>query len=154
MGALTAFLAGAVFAGGLAVAQMTHAHKVVAFLDLGPSWDPSLAFVMVGAIGVHLVLRRLILRRRAPALAVQFEQPQRTDLSGRLIGGSLLFGLGWGVAGFCPGPALTAAGGGLSEALLFVPAMLGGMGLFALMDRLGDRARAAQPVEATERACG
>lgn len=153
MAALTAFLAGLLFAGGLAVAQMTHAHKVVAFLDLGPSWDPSLAFVMVGAIGVHLALRRLVLRRRAPVLAATFEQPRRTDISARLVAGSLLFGLGWGLAGFCPGPALTAAGGGLSEALLFVPAMVGGMGLFAVLDRVSARSRSAQPAEASN-ACG
>ncbi|MCA9547160.1 MAG: YeeE/YedE family protein [Myxococcales bacterium] len=154
MGVVSAFVAGLLFAGGLAVAQMTHAHKVVAFLDLGPNWDPSLAFVMVGAIGVHLALRRLVLRRRQPVLAVQFEQPQRSDIDGRLLAGSLLFGLGWGIAGFCPGPALTAAGGGVSEALLFVPAMLGGMGLFAVVDRLLVRARSPQPKEAASNACG
>ena len=151
---LTMFLAGVLFSVGLALAGMTQPQKVIGFLDFFGAWDPSLVFVMVGAIGVHLALRRLVLRRRQPVLAVQFEQPQRSDIDGRLLAGSLLFGLGWGIAGFCPGPALTAAGGGVSEALLFVPAMLGGMGLFAVVDRLLVRARSPQPKEAASNACG
>jgi uncharacterized protein len=142
---ILAFGAGVLFSAGLAVSQMTQASKVVGFLDVTGAWDPSLAFVMVGAIGVHLVLQRLIRRRGAPMLAGRFHLPTRRDISGRLVVGSALFGAGWGVAGFCPGPALTAVGAGLWEALLFVPGMVGGMVLFAAYEKW--RARAAAPAQ-------
>lgn len=148
---LLAFGAGALFSAGLALSQMTQAHKVVGFLDVTGAWDPSLAFVMVGAIGVHWVLQRLIRRRAAPVLADTFHVPTRRDLTGRLVGGSVLFGLGWGVAGFCPAPALTAAGAGLWEALLFVPGMMGGMWLFAAYERWRARAQVEAPADAPSR---
>jgi hypothetical protein len=144
---LIAFIAGLLFSAGLAVSQMIQPAKVIAFLDVTGDWDPSLAFVMVGAIGVHLIAQRLIRRRQRPLLGAAFHTPVRRDINGRLIGGSLLFGLGWGIAGFCPGPALTAVGGGLTEALLFVPGMLGGMLIF----RIVQTSRA--PNERTQTVC-
>lgn len=127
--AAAAFGAGALFAVGLVLAGMTQPAKVIAFLDVGGAWDPSLAFVMGGAIAVHLVGLRLVLRRRAPLLDGAFHLPMRRDLDLRLFGGAALFGVGWGLAGYCPGPGLVALGDGGATALVFVGASSVGMAL-------------------------
>jgi uncharacterized membrane protein YedE/YeeE len=124
---LAAFGAGALFAVGLAVSGMTKPSKVVGFLDVGGAWDASLAFVMLGAIAVHFVAYRLIRRRRAPLLDSRFHLPTRKDIDLRLVLGAALFGIGWGLGGFCPGPALVTAAGGGQGALVFALAMTAGI---------------------------
>ncbi len=127
-----AFASGVLFAVGLALAGMTNPAKVAAFLDFTGDWDPSLAFVMIGAIGVYTPLQFLIRRRARPVLASGFELPTRANIDARLLGGAALFGLGWGALGFCPGPAVASLGVGGITSLLFVTGMLVAMGLFQL----------------------
>lgn len=138
--ALAAFGSAALFGVGLVVAGMTTPSKVVGFLDVFGAWDPSLAFVMIGAIAVHTVLLRLIRRRRAPLFGNGFHLSHRRDLDGRLLLGAALFGTGWGLSGICPGPGLVAVvHGGLSGALpivVFVVMMLVGMKLFGIYDTM------------------
>lgn len=129
---LTAFLSGAIFAVGLALSGMTLPSKVVGFLDIGGNWDPSLAFVMVGAIAVYGLGYRLVMGRERPVLDQTWHVPTNRKIDPRLLAGSALFGLGWGLGGYCPGPALTAAGTGAGNALLFVASMLAGSGLYQL----------------------
>ena len=124
---LAAFTGGLAFAFGLGVAGMTDADKVIGFLNLAGDWDPSLAFVMVGAIGVHLSLYRAILRRKSPLFAQRFQLPTRRDIDSKLVVGSALFGVGWGLGGICPGPALVSLMSLGSSAGVFVLSMLGGM---------------------------
>ncbi|MEZ4310333.1 MAG: DUF6691 family protein [Polyangiaceae bacterium] len=116
-------LSGLLFGFGLVVSHMTEPAKVIGFLDVAGDWDPSLMFVMVGAIAVHFVLFRLILRLRNPLFASAFQIPKRTDLDPRLIGGAALFGIGWGLGGVCPGPGITLAASGSAYAMVFVIAM-------------------------------
>ena len=130
------FLAGLTFALGLGISGMTDADKVLGFLDLAGPWDPSLAFVMVGAIGVHLVLYRLILRRGSPLYGSSFRIPARTDIDTRLVLGSALFGIGWGIGGICPGPGIVSSMTFSSGPLVFFGAMTGGMLLFQGVDAL------------------
>ena len=139
MNPLAALLAGGLFGVGLVVSQMTNANKVVNFLNVAGDWDPSLALVMVGAIGVHLVLFRLILRRSSPLFAERFRVPARTDIDTRLVGGAALFGVGWALGGFCPGPGIVSLPSGGTHALVFVGAMLGGMLLLHGVDSLRTR---------------
>ena len=128
---LTALLSGLVFGIGLVISRMSNPAKVLNFLDLGGigagSWDPSLAFVMAGAVFVTSIGYRLILRRPAPEFASAFALPGRRDIDMPLIGGAAIFGLGWGLGGFCPGPAWTAISAGDSGTLAFFPAMIAGM---------------------------
>ncbi|NTX58581.1 DUF6691 family protein [Myxococcus sp. CA039A] len=133
--ALTAGLAGLLFALGLGLGGMTDPAKVVGFLDVAGSWNPSLAFVMAGALGTYALLRRLILRRAQPVFADRFPAPPQADVDGRLVAGSALFGIGWGLSGYCPGPALVSLPVGGTTVLLFVGAMLVGMGAFRGMSR-------------------
>src|SRR5687767_67313 len=125
-------LAGAVFGLGLIVSGMADPAKVLGFLDLAGAWDPSLAFVMGGAILVGAVAFTVARNRTLSLLGLQMRMPTATQIDRRLVGGSLLFGIGWGIAGFCPGPVLVALGMGEQKALIFVVAMLLGMGLFEL----------------------
>lgn len=120
-------LAGLVFGVGLALAGMTRPSKVIGFLDIGGNWDPSLGLVMVGAIAVHFVAFRVVTRRPAPLFDDRFHLPTRRDADPRLVTGALLFGVGWGVGGFCPGPAITSAASGTFPAIVFVAAMTAGM---------------------------
>jgi hypothetical protein len=120
---LAALLAGLIFGVGLLVSGMTRPDKVIGFLDLAGDWDASLALVMGGAILVHFPLSQLILRRRQPLLDPRFHLPTRHDLDPKLIAGAALFGVGWGLGGYCPGPALVSAGSGSTSALLFVAVM-------------------------------
>jgi len=132
---VVAVVAGFVFAVGLAIGGMTKPAKVVGFLDFTGRWDASLLFVMAGAVAVHFVLYRLILKRKTPIFDEKFHLPTRRDLDGRLLVGAALFGLGWGLGGFCPGPALTGIASG-ANALVFVAAMLVAMWLFDVRARL------------------
>ena len=138
-----ALLAGGVFGIGLIVSGMADPAKVLGFLDLAGNWDPSLAFVMAGAILVGVVAFTFARKRTVSLLGVQMRMPTATQVDRRLVVGGLLFGTGWGIAGFCPGPALVALGMGEHKALVFVAAMLVGMGVFELLERRKDL-RAAQ----------
>lgn len=123
---LAALLAGAVFGVGLVVAQMVNPDKVLAFLDVTGAWDPSLALVMGGGAGLTVLLFPLVLRRARPVLEPRFHLPTLTALDARLIGGAALFGIGWGMAGYCPGPVLVALTFGTAEPWLFVAALVAG----------------------------
>lgn len=118
---------GLLFGVGLIVSGMSNPAKVLNFLDLAGTFDPSLAFVMGGAVLVAFVGFRLVLVRERPLLAPRFQLPTRTDIDTRLIVGPALFGIGWGLGGFCPGPAFTALSLAAPGTLAFVPAMLAGM---------------------------
>ncbi len=145
---LAAFVSGLVFAAGLVVSGMTNPSKVLAFLDVSGAWDPSLAFVMVGAIAVSAVAFRVAARRSAPVLESRFAVPPAGGPIGRkLVVGAVIFGLGWGLSGLCPGPAVLSIAGGQVGALVFVVAMLAGMALQRVTERdAGDAA--------TRSACG
>ena len=132
---LAAFVAGLVFGIGLIVSGMADPARVLAFLDLAGRWDPSLALVMAGAIGVGLVAFAIAARRDRSLLGAAMQLPATGGIDRRLIGGSLLFGIGWGAAGFCPGPALVAVAMGEGQAVVFVVSMLAGMGLFEGIER-------------------
>jgi uncharacterized protein len=119
--------AGALFGIGLAVSGMTKPAKVVGFLDVLGAWDASLAFVILGAVAVHLVAYRLIRRRQSPLFDRRFHIPTRRDIDARLVLGAAIFGVGWALAGYCPGPGLVGAAGGTLTALVFVAAMTAGM---------------------------
>ena len=122
-----AALAGALFGAGLLVSGMTRPERVVGFLDLGGAWDPSLAFVMGGALAVYAVAHRWIRRRRGPWFDDRFHMPVRRDLDPQLLVGAAIFGVGWGLAGLCPGPAIVAAASVQASAIGFTVAMLAGM---------------------------
>ena len=134
---LLAFVAGLVFGLGLLLSGMADPAKVLGFLDLAGAWNPSLVFVMVGAIAIAALAFALARRRTSALLGDALQLPTATAIDRRLIAGALLFGVGWGLAGFCPGPALVALGMGAGKALVFVAAMLAGMGLFELIERRG-----------------
>lgn len=121
--AAAALAAGVSFGLGLALSGMIDPAKVLAFLDLAGAWDASLALVMAGALAVTAPAYRLVLRRRAPLLADAFRLPTRREIDGNLVAGALLFGVGWGVGGFCPGPALAALAFGDVKVIVFVAAM-------------------------------
>jgi uncharacterized protein len=125
-----AFVAGIVFAVGLGISGMTDPGRVLGFLDVAGHWDPSLAFVMAGAIGVHLGPAQWALRARRPLWADAFVLPARTAVDGRLLAGSILFGIGWGIAGYCPGPAIVNLAAPSRPLLAFVAAMVLGARLF------------------------
>ena len=131
---LTALLTGLVFGLGLIVSGMANPAKVLGFLDLAGRWDPSLAFVMAGAISVGVVAFALARQRAVSLLGAEIKLPTNRDIDRRLVLGSTLFGIGWGIAGFCPGPALTALGMGEAKALVFVAAMLAGMVLYEILE--------------------
>jgi uncharacterized membrane protein YedE/YeeE len=132
---LMALITGLVFGIGLIVAGMTNPAKVLGFLDLAGRWDPSLALVMAGAILVALPAFRVAARRRQSLLGEPMRLPSATRIDRRLVLGSLAFGAGWGLAGFCPGPALASLATGAVQPLIFCAAMLAGMGIFELLER-------------------
>lgn len=134
---LTALLAGLIFGLGLLLAGMANPAKVLGFLDLAGAWDPSLALVMAGAIALAALPMSWAKRRRQSLLGAPMQIPQKRELDRRLILGSLLFGIGWGIAGICPGPALAILLTGHWQAWLFAAAMLAGMGLFEVLERRG-----------------
>ena len=132
---LTSLLAGLVFGLGLIVSGMANPAKVIGFLDLAGDWDPSLALVMAGAIAVGVVAFAVARRRMVSFIGAEMKLPTPSRIDRRLVLGSLVFGVGWGVAGFCPGPGLVALGLGEAKAVVFVAAMLAGMGIFELLER-------------------
>ena len=136
MAAFTAFACGLVFGLGLLVSGMANPAKVLGFLDLAGRWDPSLMLVMAGAIGVGSVGFAIAGRRRATLLGTPMMLPKVRGIDRRLVGGSLLFGIGWGLAGVCPGPALVALGAGQAKAFVFAAAMAAGMLVFEAIERL------------------
>ena len=137
---ITALATGLIFGLGLILSGMTDPSKVIGFLDLAGLWDPSLAFVMGGAILVGVVAFQFARGREKSLLGNVMRLPTRRQVDRRLVLGSLAFGAGWGLAGYCPGPALVAVAQGGVQPLIFVAAMLGGMALYEIQDR-----RAAAP---------
>lgn len=131
------FFAGLVFAAGLTVSSMISPAKVLAFLDIAAAadgrWDPSLALVMAAALATTAIGYALVLRRKAPLLAPRFAVPTATAIDARLIGGAVLFGLGWGLVGLCPGPALAGLSQGSAMTALFVAALAAGIGAHRLL---------------------
>lgn len=142
---LSAFIVGLIFGIGLIFGGMTDPAKVIGFLDVTGNWNPSLAFVMGGAILVGVVAFRFANRRSTSFFGGAMHLPKSSDIDRRLVIGSLLFGAGWGMAGFCPGPALTSLGTGNPKAVIFVLAMLAGMALFELADRFWHQPRRSHP---------
>lgn len=132
---VAALIAGALFGAGLLVSGMADPAKVLGFLDLSGAWDPSLALVMVGAIAVGAVGFLGASRRAQSALGLPMRLPTSSAIDRRLVAGSIVFGLGWGLAGFCPGPAVVALATGAPKAFVFVAAMLAGMFLYELVMR-------------------
>ena len=130
------FLVGLLFGWGLLLSGMTDPGKVIGFLDLAGRWDPSLAFVMGGAILVGYFAFAAAGKRARTFLGGALQLPTHRDIDARLVAGSALFGVGWGLAGFCPGPALVALGAGIDQAALFVAAMLAGMVIYDAAERL------------------
>lgn len=131
---LPPLLSGGLFGAGLALGGMTNPARVRGFLDIFGDWDPTLAFVMGGAVIVMAIVWRIQLKMDRPVFAERFALPDRTDLTTKLIGGSALFGIGWGIAGLCPGPSVAALVIEPASAAIFVVAMLGGMGLVRLTE--------------------
>ncbi len=123
---IAALFSGALFGLGLALAQMTNPNVILGFLDIFGAFDPTLLFVLGGAVATSIVLFWLILRRHKPLFAPQFYLPLSNTIDRPLIIGATLFGIGWGLSGFCPGPALVAVAGGIESAWLFVLAMVAG----------------------------
>lgn len=132
---LMALFAGLVFGLGLIVSGMTDPSKVIGFLDLAGAWDPSLALVMGGAIGVGLMAFRFARTRSQALLGGPMQLPSARQIDRRLVLGGLTFGVGWGLAGFCPGPALASLATGGSKPLIFTAAMLVGMVIFEVLER-------------------
>lgn len=133
---LVSFGAGVMFALGLGLGGMTQPAKVIGFLDFTGNWDPSLAFVMIGAIAVYAAAYRMSRKRSTPVWAAAFSLPTRKDIDGRLVAGAAIFGLGWGIAGFCPAPGLTASASGQLAPVVFSVAMLGGMAVYKAGEKL------------------
>ena len=127
---LVNLFAGTLFGLGLAISGMVNPQKIIGFLDFAGDWDPTLAFAFAGALLVAIPAFRFILRRPHPVLADDFDLPTKKDVDGRLLGGAALFGIGWGLAGFCPGPAVTALASGLLPVFAFVAAMVVGMAAY------------------------
>lgn len=140
----TAFLAGFLFSVGLGISGMTVPAKIVGFLDIFGEWDPSLAGVMGGGILVALIFYRRVIAKGHPFFASGFQIPTRTDITPSLVIGGGMFGMGWGIAGFCPGPAVTSLVTGSTDILLFVGAMLAGMFLFRVVEPALTRRNAAK----------
>ena len=132
---IAAALVGSLFALGLGVSGMTDPQKVLSFLNIFGKWDPSLAFVMIGAISIHFLFYRLVRKRRAPIFASEWHIPKNQKISRSLVLGALIFGIGWGLAGYCPGPGLTSAVTLKASPLLFVGGMFLGMLLFNFINR-------------------
>ena len=146
-----AFATGLLFAIGLGVGGMTQPAKVVGFLDFFGRWDPSLMFVMGGALSVHALVWRLVRHNPTPKLSTQWFVPTRRDLDRKLLGGAAIFGVGWGLGGYCPGPGITSIASGAVEAVVFVVAMLAGTRAVIAYERR-DALRKAAELSAAETA--
>ena len=142
---VASFVAGLVFGLGLLLAGMANPAKVLGFLDLAGAWDPSLALVMAGAVAIGTLAFAFAKRRTQAVLGGPMQLPTARNIDRRLVAGSVVFGIGWGLAGFCPGPALVVLGEGASQAVVFVLAMLAGMALHAWRESLR-RSDVATPV--------
>jgi uncharacterized membrane protein YedE/YeeE len=142
---LASVAAGLLFGFGLALSGMTRPLKVLGFLDVAGAWDPSLVFVLGGAVTVATIAFRVVLRRRAPLFAASFDVPTNRTIDAPLIGGALLFGIGWGIAGYCPGPAIAQLAAPNAETLYFLPAMIAGWWLYRVTAGLGRAPREAGP---------
>jgi uncharacterized membrane protein YedE/YeeE len=134
---LNAFIVGLLFGLGLIISGMTDPAKVIGFLDLAGAWDPSLAFVMAGAILIGAIGFTIAKKRQLSLLGAPMRLSSVTKLDARLLLGSLVFGIGWGLSGFCPGPAVVSAAAGQPKAWLFVVSMLSGMALYIMLERRG-----------------
>lgn len=121
---IIALISGILFGAGLVLSQMVNPEKVQGFLDLFGNWDPSLILVMGGAVAVTLVTSRFILKRKTPIFADRFYMAMKSNIDGRLVLGAVLFGMGWGLSGYCPGPGLVNAMINPSEAIVFIPALI------------------------------
>jgi uncharacterized protein len=132
---VAALASGALFGIGLAMSGMTDARRVLGFLDIFGDFDPTLLFVLGGAVTTTAILFRFVLRRGSPVLASTFHLSNLRHIDNRLLAGAAIFGVGWGLAGYCPGPVLAGLGIGSREALWFVPAMIAGMLLHRLVER-------------------
>ncbi|WP_024518008.1 DUF6691 family protein [Bradyrhizobium sp. Tv2a-2] len=154
MANLLQFLIGLIFGLGLLVSGMSNPAKVLNFLDFGAvtagGWDPSLAFVMAGAVAVTFVGFRIVLARSKPVFAERFQLPTKRELDPRILAGPAIFGIGWGLAGFCPGPAFTALGFGSRASLIFVAAMLFGMWLARYLGQLPQPSGLVAPADPLE----
>ncbi len=131
------FVAGLIFSLGLGISGMTLPEKVIGFLDVTGDWDGSLAFVMGGAVVVYAIAYRMVIKMERPRYAVKFHIPRRKDIDARLLVGAGLFGVGWGLGGFCPGPALVSLSAGFAgvwDIVIFVAFMMIGMWLFRIVD--------------------
>lgn len=148
-GNFAALVAGYLFAWGLGISGMTKPSKVLGFLDVFGAWDPALAFVMIGAVTVAAVLYRLSLRLKKPACAASFTIPTNRRIDARLVTGAAVFGVGWGLAGYCPGPALVTLTTGNPGVVVFVGAMITGMLVHPLFEKLlASNGSRAEPKEA------
>ncbi len=131
---LVSFVVGFVFAIGLGVSGMTQPQKIIGFFDLSGNWDPSLIFVMLGAISVHFFIYKFIKNKKAPLLSLNWHVPTKKEITPALVFGGLLFGVGWGLAGYCPGPALASIGSFNQTPIIFIVSMIAGMFLFRILD--------------------
>ena len=145
---LVALVVGLLFGLGLVIAGMTQPQKVIGFLDVFGNWDPSLMFVMIGAIAVHFVAYRFVRHRTSPLLADTFYIPDRKGIDRPLVIGAVLFGMGWGLGGYCPGPAITSLVTFNLDVILFVVAMIGGMWLQELVATMRQSAAAQNAAKA------
>jgi uncharacterized protein len=141
----TALAAGVVFAMGLGISGMTDPQKIVGFLDVAGRWDPTLAFVMLGAVGAHVLAAQWALRARKPLLASTFSWATATRIDAPLVVGAALFGLGWGTAGFCPGPAIVDLVAPSASVLVFVASMVGATFVFRLRSHVSLGSGIRQP---------
>lgn len=132
---VAALVVGILFALGLGISGMTRPEKVFGFLDIFGTWDASLIFVMAGAVIIHFIAFRFIARRKSPLFSPEWHLPTKNEITWSLIAGSFLFGVGWALAGYCPGPALTSLASFQSRPLIFFVSMIFGMFLFRLIDR-------------------
>ena len=145
---ISGLVSGIIFGVGLTLSGMTLPSKVIGFLDVAGDWDPSLAMVMMGAIGIYAPAYRWLIGNTTPLFARTFMAQVAKRIDAPLLSGAAIFGVGWGIAGYCPGPALTATGTGASQALLFTVAMLAAM----LAHSLWERIRVARMARATSAA--
>jgi uncharacterized membrane protein YedE/YeeE len=136
---MTAFVTGLIFGLGLILSEMTNPAKIIGFLDIFGNWDPSLVLVMLGAITVSAVSFKLTKSRQQSFFGQQIKLPNSSNIDHKLITGSLIFGVGWGLAGYCPGPALTSVLLGGYQPLVFVISMLIGMGVFEVLNQLSSK---------------
>lgn len=136
---ISAFTTGLIFGIGLIISGMTNPAKIIGFLDITGQWDPSLLLVMLGAVSITFVAFRFVERKSVSLLGDNIQLPKKTGLDKPLIVGAVLFGIGWGLAGYCPGPALASLSSGLLPPVLFVLTMITGMGVFEIYKKLSTK---------------